>query len=103
MVDQRAVNGLFLPSPSAAVEPALEANAIRVFGLVGSTLARPRPMAREASVRFIVRVNGLSRHASRMTRRSFLRGLHREENTLQRQRLVQMSLSVSSEASTGTR
>ena len=68
------MNGLFLPSPSEAVEPAFEANAINVFGLVGSTLARPRPTAREASVRFIDRVNGLSRHASRITSRSFFAG-----------------------------
>ena len=30
-----AVNGLFFPSPSEAVEPAFDAKAIKVFGLVG--------------------------------------------------------------------
>ena len=39
-----AVNGLFLLSPSDAVEPAFDAKAISVFGLLGSTLARPRPI-----------------------------------------------------------
>ncbi len=33
-------NGLFLESPSDAVEPALAANAIIVLGVVGSTLAQ---------------------------------------------------------------
>ena len=69
-----AAKGLFFESPSDAVEPALAANAIIVFGLVGSTLARPRPIAREAMVRFMVLANGLSRQASRMTSRSCLAG-----------------------------
>jgi hypothetical protein len=37
-----AVNGLFLLSPSDAVDPAFEAKAISVFGLVGSTLGLVR-------------------------------------------------------------
>ena len=45
-----------------------------MFGLVGSTLARPCPIAREATVRFMVLANGLSRQASRITSRSFLAG-----------------------------
>lgn len=68
------VKGLYFPSPSEAVEPAFEANAMSVFGVMGSTLAKPRPIAREASVLFIVLVNGLSRHASRITSRSFPAG-----------------------------
>ena len=36
-------------SPSEAVEPALAANAISVFGLPGSTFASPRPMPRDAT------------------------------------------------------
>ena len=45
-----------------------------MFGLVGSILARPRPMLREATVCFMVLANGLSRQASRMTSRSCLAG-----------------------------
>src|SRR5882672_11702821 len=44
-----AVKGLYLPSPSDAVEPAFDAKAINVFGLFGSTFARPRPRARVAT------------------------------------------------------
>ena len=55
-----AVNGLLVLSPSDAVEPALEAKAISVFGLAGSTLARPRPTERDPTVRFIVFAKGLS-------------------------------------------
>ena len=40
----------------------------------GSTLARPRPIARDPIVRFMVLANGLSRQASRMTSRSCLAG-----------------------------
>src|SRR5476649_2520635 len=60
-----AVNGLFLLSPSEAVDPALAAKATSVFGLFGSILASPRLTAREPMVRFMVWLNGLSRHASR--------------------------------------
>src|SRR6202034_3063874 len=63
------VNGLFLLSPSEAVDPAFAAKAISVFGLFGSTLANPRPTARAPIVRFMVLSNGLSRHAYRMTNR----------------------------------
>ena len=63
------VNGLFAPSPSLATAPALAAKAISVPETVGSTLARPRPIERLATVRFIVLENGLSRQASRMTSR----------------------------------
>ena len=69
-----ALNGLFLPSPSAAVDPAFDANAISVLRFVGSTFASPRPTARDAIVRFIVRENGLSRQASRMTNLNCLAG-----------------------------
>jgi hypothetical protein len=44
------VKGLFLLSPSDAVDPALAAKAISVFGLPGSTLASPRPIARDPIV-----------------------------------------------------
>src|SRR5262245_37634077 len=59
-------NGLCFESPSKAVDAAFAAKAIIVFGLLGSTLARPRPIARAAIVRFIVLAKGLSRQASRM-------------------------------------
>ena len=39
--DNACVDGKFLLSPSAAVEPAFAAKAISMFGPVGSTLARP--------------------------------------------------------------
>ena len=64
----------FVLSPSEAVKPAFAANAIMVLGLGGSTLARPRPMERRAIVCRMVLVNGLSRQASRMIRRSRLAG-----------------------------
>jgi hypothetical protein len=53
-------NGLFFLSPSAAVEPARAAKAVRVLGRSGSTLARPWPIARWAMVRFMVLAKGLS-------------------------------------------
>src|SRR5882724_2227604 len=69
-----AVNGLFLLSPSDAVDPAFAAKAIRVLGLVGSTFANPLPTARAPIVRFMVLLKGLSRQASRITSRSCLAG-----------------------------
>ena len=70
--NRAVVNGLCMPSPSAAVDPALAANAISVSVDGGSILARPRPMERVSLVRCTVRTNGLSRHASRIIRRSRL-------------------------------
>ncbi len=95
--------GCFLESPSDAVDPALAAKAIMVLGLVGSTLANPRPIAREASVRFIVLENGLSRQASRMIKRSCLAGS--TANSARSTGMVssRTSPSVSSVASVGTR
>ncbi len=98
-----AANGLFLESPSEALEPALAAKAIIVFGLVGSTLARPRPMLRAAIVRFMVLENGLSRQASRMTRRSCLAGSTAKRARSSSSVSSSTSLSVSSVASVGIR
>jgi hypothetical protein len=96
-------NGLFFASPSEAVEPALAAKAIMVFGLVGSTLARPRPMARAAIVRFMVLAKGLSRQASRMTSRSCLAGSTANKARSSGSVSSRTSLSVSSVASVGIR
>ena len=74
-----------------------------VLGLVGSTLANPRPIAREASARFMVFENGLSRQASRMIRRSCLAGS--TANSARSTGMVSSSTSpsVSSFASIGMR
>ena len=64
------MKGLYLPSPSDAVEPAFAAKAISVLGLVGSTLAKPRLIPRTPIVRFMLLLNGLSRHASKMRSRN---------------------------------
>ena len=69
-----AVNGLFAPSPSAATDPALAANAISVSDVDGSTFANPLLTERVPRVRFIDLENGLSRHASRMTNLNRLTG-----------------------------
>src|SRR5215468_3795721 len=81
-----AVNGLFASSPSVAVQPALAAKAISVFGLTGSTLASPRPTAREATTRRMAWRNGLSRHANEPK----LPGrLNDRQHAFKRQRLVE--------------
>ena len=83
-----AVNGLCAPSPSSAVEPALAAKAISVSDDCGSTRARPRPIERVALVRFMVLTNGLSRQASRMTRRSRRAGSSTFSDAIERHCLV---------------
>src|SRR5579871_3370948 len=45
-----AANGLLLPSPSLATAPAFAAKATSVSDMVGSILARPRPIARLATL-----------------------------------------------------
>ena len=61
----------------------IDASLIRPFNNYGprqnnqsyaSTLAKPRPIVRDPVVRFIVLTNGLSRQASRMTRRNCFAG-----------------------------
>jgi hypothetical protein len=66
--------GLFLLLPSSAVSPAFAANAISVLEMAGSTLASPRLIDRDATVRYIESANGLLRHASTITTRNCLAG-----------------------------
>ena len=84
-----AVNGLFLVSPSDAVDPAFAANAIRVLGLPGSTLARPRLIAAGADGALHGLVEGIVAAGIQNHQPQLLGRLDHGQDALQRDRFIE--------------
>jgi hypothetical protein len=83
-----AVKGLLLLSPSDAVDSAFAAKAISVFGLVGSTLASPRPTSARPDCALHGLVEWIIPARVQNDEPQLLRGLNDRQNAIERDCLV---------------